>query len=79
MIVQVRLHTALQRVSASGRTGQVALELPPGARVRDALTALALDYDAEALLLVLNRRTVEPEAPLADGDTLDLIPAISGG
>lgn len=79
MIVRVRLHTALQRVSAAGRTGQISLELPPGARVSDALAALQLIADDEALLLVLNRRAVEPDAPLSDGDTLDLIPAISGG
>jgi molybdopterin converting factor small subunit len=79
MIVQVRLHTTLQRVSAEGRTGQVSLDLPPGACVRDVLSALHLTADEEALLLVLNRRPVAPDLPLSDGDTLDLIPAISGG
>lgn len=79
MIVHVRLHTALQRVSADGRTGTLELDLQPGARVRDALAALGLTPDPEGLLLVLNRRTADEEEPLAEGDTLDLIPAISGG
>ncbi len=79
MIVHVRLHTALQRVSADGRTGMLKLDMPPGACVRDVLTQLSLVADDEALLLVLDRRMVEPEAALAEGDTLDLIPAISGG
>ena len=79
MIVHVRLHTALQRVSVDGRTGALDLDLPPGANVRDALAALGLAPDPEALLLVLNRRMVDEDAPLAEGDTLDLIPAISGG
>jgi len=79
LIVHVRLHTALQRVSADGRTGTLELVLPPGACVRDVLDRMNLVADDEALLLVLNRRMVEPEAALAEGDTLDLIPAISGG
>ena len=79
MIVQVRLHTALQRVSADGRTGTLMLDLPPGACVRDVLDRLHLVADDEALLLVLNRRMVDEDTPLAEGDTLDLIPAISGG
>lgn len=79
MIVHVRLHTALQQVSAESRTGQMDLEVPPGACVQDVLDQLGLIADDEALLLVLNRRMVGLEAPLADGDTLDLIPAISGG
>jgi len=79
LIVHVRLHTALQRVSVDGRTGTVELDLPPGACVRDVLDRMNLVSDDEALLLVLNHRMVEPETTLADGDTLDLIPAISGG
>jgi len=79
LIVHVRLHTALQRVRAGGRTGALDLDLPPGANVRDALAALGLAPDPEALLLVLNRRMVDEDAPLTGGDTLDLIPAISGG
>lgn len=79
MIVHVRLHTALQQVSAAGRNGRLELELPPGARVNDALARLHLVANDEALLLVLNRRPVGADAPLEDGDTLDLIPAISGG
>jgi len=79
LIVQVRLHTALQRVSADGRTCTLELDLAPDACVKDVLDRLNLVADDEGLLLVLNRRMVEPEAPLAEGDTLDLIPAISGG
>lgn len=79
MIVHVRLHTALQRVRADGRTGALDLDLPHGAIVGDALAALDLAPDPEALLLVLNRRMVDEDESLAEGDTLDLIPAISGG
>jgi len=79
LIVHVRLHTALQRVSADGRTGTLELDLAPGACVKDVLHRLNLVTDDEALILVLNRRMVEPETVLVEGDTLDLIPAISGG
>lgn len=79
MIVHVRLHTALQRVSADKRTGTLDLDLPSGASVRDVLAELGMAPDPEALLLVLNRRMVDEDTPLAEGDTLDLIPAISGG
>lgn len=79
MIIHVRLHTALQQVSAAGRTGQLEFDLPPGACVRDVMHRLNMVAGDEALLLVLNHRTAGLDTTLVDGDTLDLIPAISGG
>ncbi len=79
MIVHVRLHTTLQQVRADGRAGSLALELPGGACVRDALALLDIVANDDALLLVLNRRRVEADVRLEEGDRLDLIPAIDGG
>lgn len=79
MIVHVRLHTTLQWVSADGRTGLLALELPCGACVGDVLARLNIVANDDALLLVLNRRIVGVDAGLEEGDRLDLIPAIDGG
>ncbi|GAP15816.1 sulfur transfer protein [Longilinea arvoryzae] len=79
MIVLIRLHTTLQRVSPDQKTGLLEMALPPGACVQDVLARLNLTANDADLLLVLNRRVVDADAWLADGDRLDLIPAISGG
>jgi molybdopterin synthase catalytic subunit len=78
MEVRVRLFAILrERAGAS----ELALELPDGARVRDALAAPDVARLAGGLSLVLavNRQYADADAPLAPGDELALIPPVSGG
>ncbi len=78
MVVRIRLFAQLrERAGAS----ELSLELPDGARVRDALAAEAVASLAEGLPLVLavNRAYASDDTPLAAGDELALIPPVSGG
>jgi molybdopterin synthase catalytic subunit len=78
MRVRVRLFAMLrERAGAS----ELELELPDGARVRDALAAPAVAALAGGLPLVMavNREYAAPDAPLSPGDELALIPPVSGG
>jgi len=53
--------------------------LPPGSTLDDLLTHLAFNLDLEQVLLVVNGRMADPTQVLADGDQVNLMPAISGG
>jgi MoaE-MoaD fusion protein len=78
MHVRVRLFAMLrERAGAS----ELELELPEGARVRDALAAAPVAALAEGLPLVLavNREYADADVPLSAGDELALIPPVSGG
>jgi MoaE-MoaD fusion protein len=78
VVVRVRLFAQLrERAGAS----ELALELPEGARVRDALAADAVASLADGLPLVMavNREYADADAPLTAGDELALIPPVSGG
>ena len=78
MIVRVRLFAQLrERAGAS----ELTLELPDGARVRDALAAAPVAALAGGLPLVMavNRAYASEDAPLAADDELALIPPVSGG
>jgi molybdopterin synthase catalytic subunit len=78
MEVRIRLFAMLrERAGAS----ELALELPEGARVRDALASPAVERLARGLPLVMavNREYADADAPLAPGDELALIPPVSGG
>ena len=79
MVVKVCLHTSLQRRTAAGLVRHLELDLAPGATLEDLLGALELPEDLDGILLVLNGRIAEPSRPLADGDDVHLIPALSGG
>ena len=79
MIVNLHLHTLLQRPSPNGLIRQLEVELPPGATLQDLLKREGIVVDDENFLLVVNNRNVEPDQVLNDGDDVDLIPAISGG
>lgn len=76
MRVEIRLFASLRQ-----RAGRETLELdlPDGARVADALSALDwLTGDVRAVMAV-NRDYASGDTPLAPGDELALIPPVSGG
>jgi sulfur carrier protein ThiS len=79
MIVNVHLHTLLQRPSPNGLIRELEVELPAGATLEELLTREGIVVDDENYLLVVNNRNVERDQVLNDGDDVDLIPAISGG
>ena len=61
---------------------QLALALPTGATVRDAAKRLETDYPGLSLkgaLCAVNERYVAPDTALQEGDTLALLPPVSGG
>lgn len=76
------LYFAVLRERA-GRGGDT-LELAPGARVREARTAVAALHPEIAPLLsrvqgAVNRTVVGEDHPLTDGDELAFLPPVSGG
>jgi molybdopterin synthase catalytic subunit/molybdopterin converting factor small subunit len=60
-------------------TGEVTVELPEGARVRDALAALGGIADGLPLVMAVNREYAPEDQVLDAGDELALIPPVSGG
>ena len=76
MEVTVRLFAVL-RERAGAR--EVTLELPDGARVRDAIAALDGVADGLPVVMAVNREYAREDAPLGAGDELALIPPVSGG
>jgi molybdopterin converting factor small subunit len=77
--VKVRLHATLRRHTPEGYQNRLEVELEEGAKVASLLELLELDVEPQHLLMVVNRRRVEPEDMLADGVKIDLFPPISGG
>jgi MoaE-MoaD fusion protein len=76
MVVRVRLFAQLrERAGAS----ELELELPDGARVRDALAMVEPLAAGLPLVMAVNREYAGEDAPLAPGDELALIPPVSGG
>lgn len=67
---------------AFGRAEQ-ALELPPGAKVSDAVALLGSDHAASRLppspLVAVNQRYAKGDVVLNDGDEVALIPPVAGG
>ncbi len=76
MEVTVRLF-AMLRERAGAR--EVTLELPDGARVRDALARLGTLAEGLPLVLAVNREYAPEDQVLDPGDELALIPPVSGG
>ena len=76
MEVTIRLF-AMLRERAGAR--EVTVELPEGARVRDAVAALGGLADGLPLVMAINREYASDDAPLDPGDELALIPPVSGG
>jgi MoaE-MoaD fusion protein len=60
-------------------TPEVTLELPPGARVRDALDSLSGLAEGIPLVMAVNREYADVDRVLDAGDELALIPPVSGG
>jgi molybdopterin synthase catalytic subunit len=58
---------------------EVTLDLPPGARVRDALDSLAGLAEGIPLVMAVNREYADADQVLDAGDELALIPPVSGG
>src|SRR5919106_814395 len=58
---------------------EVMLELPDGARVRDALDSLAVLAEGIPLVMAVNREYADADRVLDPGDELALIPPVSGG
>lgn len=61
---------------------QLELELPAGARVADLLAALSTLTAGKSLprpLVALNQRYAKPEAVIAEGDEIAIIPPVAGG
>jgi molybdopterin synthase catalytic subunit/molybdopterin converting factor small subunit len=76
MRVRVRLFAGLrERVG----TGENEMELPPGARASDVWELLQVGPEPQGLAYAVNRRYVERDHALADGDELAIIPPVSGG
>ncbi|MDO8210036.1 molybdenum cofactor biosynthesis protein MoaE [Conexibacter sp. CPCC 206217] len=78
MQVRIRLFAMLRERAG---TSELELELPDGARVRDALAAPAVAALADGLSLVLavNREYADEDVALSPGDELALVPPVSGG
>ena len=76
MVVRVRLFAMLRE--RAGR-GEIELELPEGARVRDALAQVESLSAGLPLVMAVNREYADGDALLSPGDELALIPPVSGG
>jgi molybdopterin converting factor subunit 1 len=74
--VTVRLFAMLRERAGAP---EVTLELPDGARVRDALDSLAGLAEGIPLVMAVNREYADADRVLDAGDELALIPPVSGG
>lgn len=81
MTITVKLFAVLRdKAGVPGAT----LDLPAGATAADAAAAVGDRYPAAKGLiakaaLAVNHEYARPDRPLADGDEVALIPAVSGG
>jgi MoaE-MoaD fusion protein len=74
--VRVCLFAALRERAGAG---QVELELPEGALVRDALAEIQPLIDGVPVVMAVNHEYAEADAELHSGDEVALIPPVSGG
>jgi molybdopterin synthase catalytic subunit len=74
--VKVRLFAMLRERAGAD---SLELELPDGARVRDALASLGGLADGLSLVMAVNREYADGETVLRPDDELALIPPVSGG
>src|SRR6266481_9611388 len=80
MRVVVRLFASYREAAGVGR---IELELPPGAKVKDAIFNILKDHpliaEGRQVVIARNQEYVTADEPLADGDEVALIPPVSGG
>jgi molybdopterin synthase catalytic subunit len=76
MVVTIRLFAMLRERAGAG---QIELDLPDGARVRDALDRLDDLAGGLPLVMAINRDYADADSELRPGDELALIPPVSGG
>ncbi len=76
MLVRVRLFAILRERAGCDA---VELELPEGACVRDALERVTAITSGLSVVMAVNQEYADPDARLAGGDELALIPPVSGG
>jgi MoaE-MoaD fusion protein len=74
--VTVRLFAMLRERAGAG---ELVLELPEGARVRDALAEVSELAEGMPLVMAVNREYAGEDLELNAGDELALIPPVSGG
>jgi molybdopterin synthase catalytic subunit/molybdopterin converting factor small subunit len=72
----VRLFAGLRERAGEGTRE---IEVADGTRAFDVWAAIGLREEPEGVLYAVNKRYVEREQELADGDELALIPPVSGG
>ncbi len=80
MRVHVRLFASYREAAG---VGHVELDLPAGAKVKDAIAEIVRAHPLIArgrqVVIARNREYATPEESLADGDEVALIPPVSGG
>lgn len=76
MKVRIRLFAGLRERAGAG---EVELDLPEHARVRDALALLGTITSEVPVVMAVNREYADEDAVLQAGDELALIPPVSGG
>jgi MoaE-MoaD fusion protein len=76
MRVRVRLFAMLRDRAG---TSELELDLPDGARVRDALAEMRPLAEGLPLVMAVNREYADADHELVAGDELALIPPVSGG
>lgn len=79
MKVSVYLHTILGRQTPQGIQRRLELELPAGSTLQDLMADLNVELAPDQIMLVVNGVMAEENRALADGDQVNLMPAISGG
>lgn len=74
-MIQLVLHGEMRQFSGGRRT----LEIAAGpATVADVLRAASIPI-GESAALIVNGEQRDADAPVADGDTVEVLPAITGG
>ena len=74
-MIQLVLHGEMRQFSGGRRT----LEIAPGpATVAEVLRAARIPI-SESAALIVNGEQRDAEAPVVDGDTVEVLPAITGG
>jgi sulfur carrier protein ThiS len=79
MRIRVELSSALRHhVADYDPESGVSLDLPAGSDAAGLIKALGIP-PKEITVIMVDRRAVKPEHPLADGDLVGLFPALGGG